>query len=124
MRCCCRRRADPHFEEPEACELAERLYPVVESTYGAFGLSIDAMDGAEARVLDLKDETLYLCSVVCQLLPDSAKPRGLLALMTFSQFSQARRAAQVVALGDFVPLGQQDTALWHRAAMVQADQWL
>ena len=109
------------FEEPEARELPERLQHVLESIYGAFGLSVNAMDGAEARVLDLKDEALYLCSVVCQLLPKSAEARGLLALMTFSQ---ARRAAQIDALGDFVPLGQQDIRLWDRAAIVQADQWL
>ena len=109
------------FEEPEARELPERLHHVLESIYGAFGLSVDAMDGAEARVLDLKDEALYLCSIVCQLLPDVAEAKGLLALMTFSR---ARSPAQVDAQGRFVPLGQQDTALWDRAAIVQADQWL
>ncbi len=109
------------FEEPEASELPERLHQVLESIYGAFGLSVDAMDGAEARVLDLKDEAIYLCSVVCQLLPESAEANGLLALMTFSN---ARRAAQADAQGNFVPLSQQDTTLWDRAAIVQADQWL
>jgi RNA polymerase sigma-70 factor (ECF subfamily) len=109
------------FEEPEARELPERLHHVLESIYGAFGLSIDAMDGAEARVLDLKDEAIYLCSVVCQLLPDAAEAKGLLALMTFSQ---ARRAAQVDAQGNFVPLAQQDTALWDSDAIKQSDLWL
>jgi RNA polymerase sigma-70 factor (ECF subfamily) len=109
------------FEEPEARELPERLHHVLESIYGAFGLSVDAMDGAEARVLDLKDEALYLCSIVCQLLPDAAEAKGLLALMTFSR---ARSPAQVDAQSRFVPLCQQDTALWDRAAIVQADQWL
>ncbi len=109
------------FEEPEARELPERLHHVLESIYGAFGLSIDAMDGAEARVLDLKDEAIYLCSVVCQLLPDAAEAKGLLALMTFSQ---ARRAAQVDAQGHFVPLAQQDTTLWDSDAIKHADLWL
>jgi RNA polymerase sigma-70 factor, ECF subfamily len=109
------------FEEPEASELPERLHHVLESIYGAFGLSVDAMDGAEARVVDLKDEALYLGRIVCQLLPESAEAKGLLALMTFSN---ARRDAQVDAQGNFVPLAQQDTARWDRAAILQADQWL
>lgn len=109
------------FDEPEARELPERLHHVLESIYGAFGLSVDAMDGAEARVLDLKDEALYLCSIVCQLLPESAEAKGLLALMTFSN---ARRAAQVDAHDRFVPLAQQDVLLWDKNAIVQADQLL
>jgi RNA polymerase sigma-70 factor, ECF subfamily len=109
------------FEEPEASELPERLHHVLESIYGAFGLSVDAMDGAEARVLDLKDEALYLGSIVCQLLSESAEAKGLLALMTLSN---ARRAAQVDEQGNFVPLAKQNTALWDKAAILQADQWL
>lgn len=109
------------FEEPEARELPERLHHVLESIYGAFGLSMDAVDGAEARVTDLCEEAIYLCSVVCKLMPDAPEAWGLLALMTFVQ---ARRAAQADAQGNFVPLGQQDVRLWDRAAIVQADQWL
>ena len=109
------------FDEPEARELPERLHHVLESIYGAFGLSVDAMDGAEARVLDLKDEALYLGSIVCQLMPESAEAKGLLALMTFSN---ARRAAQVDAQGRFVSLAQQDVQLWDKNAIVQADQLL
>jgi RNA polymerase sigma-70 factor, ECF subfamily len=109
------------FEEPEASELPERLHHVLESIYGAFGLSVDAMDAAEARVLDLKDEALYLGRTVCQLLPESAEAKGLLALMTFSN---ARRAAGVDAQGNFVPLAMHDTQLWDKAAILQADQLL
>ncbi|MGY8905172.1 MAG: RNA polymerase sigma factor [Burkholderiales bacterium] len=112
------------FEEPQARELPERLSNVLESIYGAFGLSIDALDGAEARVTDLQEEAIYLCSIVCQLLPQAdgvAEAWGLLALMTFCQ---ARRAARTDALGRFVPLNQQNAALWSRDAIVRADQWL
>lgn len=109
------------FEEPEARELPERLHHVLESIYGAFCLSVDAMDGAEARVLDLKDEALYLCTIVCQLLPESAEAKCLLALMTFSN---ARRAAQVDSQGRFVQLAQQDVQLWDKNAIAQADELL
>ena len=109
------------FEEPEARELPDRLAYVLESIYGAFGLSVDAVDGAEARITDLQEEALYLCGVVCQLLPQSAEAQGLLALMTFCR---ARRGAQVDAVGQFVPLALQDTRLWDRDAIVRADQCL
>ena len=115
------RIAGMRFEEPEARELPERLHYVLESIYGAFGLSFDAMDGAEARVVDLKDEALHLCSIVCKLLPEAAEAKGLLALMTLSN---ARRAAQVDAQGRFVPLARQDVQLWDKNAIVQADQLL
>lgn len=115
------RDAGLRFEEPEARELPERLHHVLESIYGAFGLSVDALDGAEARVTDLREEAIYLCSIVCNLMPDAPEAWGLLALMTCVQ---ARRAAQTDAHGNFVPLCQQDVRLWDRAAIVQADQWL
>ena len=115
------RDAGIRFEEPEARELPERLGYVLESIYGAFGLSVDAVDGAEARITDLQEEALYLCSIVCQLLPQSAEAQGLLALMTFCQ---ARRAAQLDAAGQFVPLALQDPRLWDRDAIVRADQCL
>lgn len=115
------RDAGIRFEEPEARELPERLGYVLESIYGAFGLSVDAVDGAEDRITDLQEEALYLCSIVCQLLPQSAEAQGLLALMTFCQ---ARRAAQLDAAGQFVPLTLQDPRLWDRDAIVRADQCL
>ncbi len=115
------RDAGLRFEEPEARELPERLGQVLECIYGAFGLSVDAVDGAEARITDLQEEALYLCRIVCQLLPASAEAQGLLALM---MFYQARRAAQTDPAGEFVPLALQDTRLWDREAIVRADQCL
>jgi RNA polymerase sigma-70 factor (ECF subfamily) len=109
------------FEEPELSELPERLGCVLESIYAAFGLGLDAMDGAEARISDLQEEALYLCHIVCTLLPQDSEARGLLALMTFCR---ARQPARVDAAGDFVPLGKQDVRLWDRDAIVRADQWL
>jgi RNA polymerase sigma-70 factor (ECF subfamily) len=115
------RAAGIRFESPEAADLPERLHCVLESIYGAFGLGMDCVDGAEARIADLRDEALYLCSVVCELLPDAAEARGLLALMTFCV---ARRPAQTGANGQFIPLAQQDPARWDREAIAQADKWL
>lgn len=118
------RAAGLRFEEPEARELPSRLLQVLECIYAAFGLGMDALGGAETRVAGLEDEAIYLCSIVCQLLPDAdalAEAWGLLALMTLCQ---ARSAARTDAQGRFVPLALQDTALWNRDAIVRADQWL
>ncbi len=109
------------FEEPALSELPERLGCVLESIYGAFGLSLDAVDGAESRITDLRDEALYLADIVCQLLPEEPEAWGLLALMSFCA---ARRRAQTDAAGGFVPLCSQDVRLWDRDAIVRADQWL
>jgi len=115
------RDAGLRFEEPETSELPQRLHHVLESVYGAFGLSVDAVDGAEGRMSDLQQEAIFLCSVVCQLLPESAEAKGLLALMIFCR---ARQAAQVSADEAFVPLQRQDVHRWNREAIIQADHCL
>lgn len=109
------------FDEPEASELPARLHDVLEAIYGAFGLSVDAISGAENRVTDLQQEAIFLCSLVCELLPQMAEAKGLLALMLFRQ---ARRAAQYDAHGDFVPLTMQNFNQWDKATILRADQLL
>lgn len=115
------RDAGLRFEEPEARDLPQRLHDVLEAIYAAFGLSCDAVDGAESRITDLRDEAVYLGQLVCQLLPDAAEAWGLVALM---QFVLARQAAQIDGTGAFVPLAQQDVALWDRPAILLAERAL
>lgn len=109
------------FEEPEPAELPARLHHVLETIYGAFGLGADAVDGAEDRIAELQQEAMFLCELLCVLLPDAAEARGLLALMLFSR---ARAAAQRGDGGSFVPLRLQDTRKWDREAITRADQVL
>jgi RNA polymerase sigma-70 factor (ECF subfamily) len=109
------------FEEPESSELPERLGYVLESIYAAFGLAIDAIDGAEARIADLQDEAIYLCEIVTSLLSSEPEALGLLALMTFCR---ARKKARTDPSGNFVPLSQHNVDLWDREAILRADQLL
>lgn len=115
------REASLRFEAPDETEIPGRLQDVLEAIYAAFGLSTDAIDGAENRITNLQEEAIFLCSLVSQLMPSSAEAKGLLALMLFCR---ARRAAQRSASGEFVPLAEQNTMLWDRDAIVQADRLL
>lgn len=115
------RDAGLRFEVPGVDELPGRLRHVLESIYAAFGLAADAVDGAEARVLDLEQEAIYLCELLCRLQPDHAEARGLLALMLFSR---ARQAAKLDEAGRFVPLAAQDASRWDRDLIARAEQLL
>lgn len=115
------RDAGLRFEVPDHDELPERLQHVLESVYGAFGLGLGAVDGAEARVIDLEQEAMHLCGVVCKLQPEHAEAKGLLALM---MYSHARRGAQGKGADFFVPLAEQDTERWDRDLIEGAERLL
>lgn len=115
------RDAGLRFEVPASDELPERLQYVLESIYGAFGLGLVAVDGAEARALDLEQEAMHLCGVVCKLQPAQAEARGLLALM---MFCRARRGAQGNGADPFVPLSEQDSGRWDRELIEGAERLL
>lgn len=120
------REAGIRFEEPEARELPARLQAVLEGIYGAYTIGSNAaiheVDSAHAPLLSaLADEALYLARLVVTLQPDSAEALGLLALLNHSE---ARRPARFDAAGGFVSLLAQDTGLWDRALIGQAEACL
>jgi RNA polymerase sigma-70 factor, ECF subfamily len=110
------RVAGIHLEEPEGRDLPERIHNVLEAIYAAYGLAWD-----DAVTSDFADEAIYLADLVASLLPSQAEPAGLLALMLFCQ---ARKAARSTDEEAFVPLHQQDTALWDKPSIDQANQIL
>jgi RNA polymerase sigma-70 factor, ECF subfamily len=109
------------FELAETCDLPQGIHTLLEAIYGAFGVSSDDMYGAEIRSLGLQREAIYLCELLCELLPQAAEPKGLLALMLFCS---ARQPAQMAGGDSFIPLLQQDVALWDSAMIKRADQLL
>ena len=126
------RDAGLRFEEPGPDEWPERLQAVLEAVYAAYGLGwqaweSDAGDNPEPGALageGLRAEALYLADLVCSLLPADAgraEAEGLLALILHCE---ARGPARRAADGRFIPLAEQDTALWLRPLMAQADQLL
>jgi predicted RNA polymerase sigma factor len=115
------RDAGIQFEVPQDRELPPRLDAVLEAIYAAFGIGWDDMAGADQRGRDLAEEAIWLARVLLQLMPDEAEAHGLLALMLHCE---ARRAARRGPDGQFVPLSEQDTKLWSRPLIEEAERHL
>lgn len=109
------------FELPEAKELPARLDAVLEAIYAAYGSGWDDVTGADPRRKGLAVEALDLGRLLLQLLPAEPEAQGLLALMLHCG---ARREARRNAAGGYVPLSEQDTALWSRTMIEEAEQFL
>ena len=109
------------FRLPDADDLPERLGAVLEAIYATFTEGWSDPGGSAARRGDLADEGIWLGRLVSALLPDEPEALGLLALMLHAQ---ARRAARRDAQGRYVPLNEQDTALWDAALMNEAETLL
>jgi RNA polymerase sigma-70 factor (ECF subfamily) len=97
------------FRVPERAELRERLDAVLDAIYAAFTEGWSDPAGTEARRRNLAEEGIWLGRLVVMLLPNEPEALGLLALMLHAE---ARRGARRNAYGEYVPLAEQDTALW------------
>ena len=109
------------FRVPERAEMRERLDSVLEAIYAAYTEGWSDPAGADARSRDLAEEAIWLGRLIVALLPDEPEALGLLALMLYSQ---ARRGARRDSLGEFVPLAEQDPALWNEALIDEAEALL
>jgi len=109
------------FEVPEQQQLAARLDSVLAALYVAYGAGWEEIAGADPGEPDLVDEVLWLARLIVELLPDEPEAKGLLALMLYCE---ARRSARRAPDGTFVPLSAQDTKLWSRAMLAEAETLL
>ena len=108
------------FVLPERADLAQRLPAVLEAVYGAYAIDWQlAPQGAPIE--SLSAEALHLALVLAELLPDEPEVLGLAALVCLSE---ARRRARRTADGAFVPLDEQDTALWDDALIARGEALL
>ncbi len=112
------REAGLAFATPEREDLPARLEAVLEAIYAAFGAGWDDDAGAGEAASGLAGEALFLADLVARLLPDESEPHALRALMLHAQ---ARRAARRDAAGAFVPLAAQDSRLWSRPLIAEAE---
>jgi RNA polymerase sigma-70 factor (ECF subfamily) len=121
-------QAGIRFEEPDAQDLPERTHAVLEAVYAAYGWAWDRQgaSGEEGETsTELAAEALYLAELCVALLPQDPEARGLWALLLFCE---SRRHARFVQDPDgserFVPLHEQDAALWDHDRMARANALL
>lgn len=115
------REAGIPFRIPEREELPGRLDTVLEAIYAAFAEGWADADGTDAVRRDLTAEAFFLARLVAELLPDEPEALGLLALMLHAE---ARRRARRGEDGEYVPLANQDLALWDWQAIDEAEALL
>ena len=112
------KQAQLRFELPTADVMPERIGDVLNAVYAAYGTSWDTVAGANTGARDLAEESLFLARLLVELLPSEPEPRGLLALILYCE---SRRDARRDADGTFVPLNQQNTSLWSRDLIIEAE---
>jgi RNA polymerase sigma-70 factor (ECF subfamily) len=103
------RQAGIPFRVPEREELRGRLDAVLDAIYAAFAEGWSDPGGTDPARRDLTEEALFLARLVTELLPEEPEALGLLALMLHAE---ARRRARRNPDGEYVPLAEQDQALW------------
>jgi predicted RNA polymerase sigma factor len=109
------------FEVPDAEDLADRLGPVLEAIYAAYGAGWEDAAGVDPRRRGLAAEAIWLARILVQLVPEEPEARGLLALLLHCE---ARRSARRSADGAYVPLVEQEISLWSRPMIGEAEREL
>lgn len=115
------RLAGVPFRIPGRDEAPERLVAVLEAIYAAFSHGWDEAFSDDPLGRDLTGEAIWLGRLIVSLAPDEPEAQGLLALMLYAD---ARRAARRDPAGRYVPLSEQDCALWDAAAIDEAERLL
>jgi RNA polymerase sigma-70 factor (ECF subfamily) len=115
------RKAGIPLRVPEREELPARLDAVLEAIYAAFGEGWTDPDGIDGVRRDLTAEAMFLARLVTELLPGEPEALGLLALMLYAE---SRRGARRSAGGEFVPLAEQNPALWDAQRIDEAERLL
>jgi RNA polymerase sigma-70 factor (ECF subfamily) len=106
---------------PDRADLGERLDTVLEAIYAIYAEGWSDPMGADARRRNLAEEGIWLGRLVTTLLPDEPEALGLQALMLHTE---ARRNARRDEFGEFVPLDEQDTAMWNATMIDEAEALL
>src|SRR5581483_7665752 len=109
------------FRIPERTEMHERLDSVLEAIYAVFAEGWSEPTGTDVRRREWTEEGIWLGRLVISLLPDEPEALGLLALMLYAE---SRRRARRSPDGRYVPLQEQDTALWDEALIDEAETLL
>ncbi|TXH99039.1 MAG: RNA polymerase subunit sigma-70 [Rhizobium sp.] len=114
------REARIPFSIPEQPMLPDRLKGVLAAIYAAYGLGWEGL-GENEKQGSLADEAIWLGRALRATLPHEPEAMGLLSLMLYSQ---SRNDARRDASGDYIPLDEQNTALWDAGLIEEADDLL
>jgi RNA polymerase sigma-70 factor (ECF subfamily) len=106
------RNAGIPYRVPPAHLLPERTVAVLAVVYLLFNEGYSSSSGTDLMRVDLSTEAIRLGETLSALMPDEPEALGLLALM---MLHDARRAGRTDAVGDLVPLEEQDRSRWDRA---------
>lgn len=105
------------YRVPDDHELPDRLEAVLAVLYLIFTTAHHAPHGRLDARVDLADEAVRLCRLLCSLMPDEPEISGLLALMLATH---ARRRTRLDAAGDIVLMAEQDRTRWDHQAIAEA----
>ena len=115
------RQAGIPFGIPGRDELPGRIGAVLDAIYAAFAEGWTDPLGTDPTRRDLTAEALFLARLAAALLPAEPEALGLLALMLHAE---ARRRARRLPGGEYVPLAEQDPALWDSGMISEAEELL
>ncbi len=115
------RRASIPLRVPGHGDLRERLDAVLGAIYAAYAEGWSDPAGTEVRRRNLAEEAIWLGRLVVSLLPDEPEALGLLSLMLHAE---ARRQARRDECGGYVPLADQNPALWDAQLIAEAEALL
>jgi RNA polymerase sigma factor (sigma-70 family) len=109
------------FRVPEPPEWEERISFVLDAIYSAYTTGWESLMEVGSTHHALAGDAITIGRTLVQLMPNEPEALGLLALMLHCE---ARRAARFTSSGEFVPLDQQDTGLWSKPMMDEAEKQL
>jgi RNA polymerase sigma-70 factor (ECF subfamily) len=115
------RQAGIPFSIPERAELPARLETVLDAIYAAYAEGWSDPGGSDLTRRDLTAEAMFLARLVVELMPDASEALGLLALILHAE---ARRRARRRDNGAYVPLAEQNPALWDTPMIAEAEALL
>ena len=109
------------FSLPTPDDIPNRLTNVLHVLYLIFNEGYSVTAGESLYRTDLSHEAIRLTRALYLLTPNFPEVGGLLALMLFTD---ARRRARMGALGEVIPLDQQDRKLWDQSQIAEATELL
>lgn len=107
------------FAVPDRALWPQKVASVLDAVYVAYNAGWAG--SGDAGTPELAQDAVWLGSLVANQLADAPEAHGLVALMLYCE---ARRGARFDAAGRYVPLSEQDPALWSTELIARAEQAL